>query len=340
MGASEPDASKRSHTTSYLDPLVGGRPGDAADLRRLREEALEQVVYVVGCHSLTLLTDPTNVWGRSETNMMETQWCNTGNRLWPAASALSTFLAGLEMPATSTVIELGAGLGAVGIVLAMAGATRVLLTDQPQMLPLLVRNVEHQFGTVGWEHSGPPEVRALSWGMDTSFDGLPDRYDFVVASDIIYDEDTFDALRATLEQVAAPGATIIIAVHERPAAYAFFLAPSRFRWAMESCSEGPHDPVSGKTTIMIYVGRDASTSESAPTSAANGGGPATFKFGDVVEVHSLVSLAAAEALNGLKGVVVGWNSAQPQAEDRLAVRFRPPLGLKAIRTANLRHPRN
>ena len=297
------------------------------------EEALQPVVFVVGCHSLTLLTDPTNVWGRSETNSMQTLWCNTGNRLWPAATALSVFLLGLKMSVASTVIELGAGLGAVGMVLAMSGAKHVVLTDQPQMIPLLFRNVEHQFGAVGWEHSGSPEVRALSWGTDVSFAGLPNRYDFVVASDIIYDEETFDALRVTLERVAAPGATVIIAVHERPAAYAFFLAPSRFQWAMESCSEGPDDPVSGKTMIMIYVGREAASEPAVR------GGPDAFKFGDVVEVHSLVSPQAVEALNGVKGVVVAWNSAQPQAEGRLAVRFPPPLGRKAIRTGNLRRPR-
>jgi hypothetical protein len=278
---------------------------------------------------------------------MQTAFCNTGNRLWPAAAALSTFLADLEMPAASTIIELGAGLGAVGMVLAMSGAKHVVLTDQAQMLPLLVRNVEHQFGAVGWEHSGAPEVRGLSWGADAaSLPGLPDQFDFVVASDIIYDEDTFDALRVTLEQLAAPGASIIIAVHERPAASTFFLAPSCFVWSLESSSVGPDDPVSGKTRVLIYVGRHAAPApaELSPPAAARGGATvaavAAFAYGDVVEVHSLVSLQAAAALNGLKGVVVAWDSAQPQAESRLAVQFPPPLGRKAIRAANLRRPQS
>ena len=232
------------------------------------------------------------------------------------------------MPLKSSVIEIGAGLGAVGMVLAMAGATRVVLTDQPQMLPLLLRNVQQQFGAVGWEHDGAPEVRALSWGAGASFNGLPAQYDYVIASDIIYDEDTFDALRMTLQQLAAPGATVIIAVHERPAAYAFFLTPSRFQWTMESCSDGPDDPVSGKTRIMIYVGRDSTS-----TPVVWRADPEALKFGDVVEVHSLL----AEAMNGLKGVIVGWNSTQPQLDGRLAVSFPLPLGRKAIRSANLRH---
>ena len=312
---------------------------DAAGLRlRSREAALQPVVFVVGSYSLTLLADPTNVWGRSDTDPMQTAFCNTGNRLWPAAAALSTFLADLEMPAASTVVELGAGLGAVGMVLAMSGAKHVVLTDQAQMLPLLVRNVEHQFGAVGWEHSGAPEVRALSWGAGSSLPGLPDQFDFVVASDIIYDEDTFDALRVTLEQLAAPGASVIIAVHERPAASTFFLAPSCFVWSLESSSEGPDDPVSGKTRVLIYVGRHAAPAPAELSPAVRGAAFAAFAYGDVVEVHSLVSLQAAAALNGLKGVVVAWDSAQPQAESRLAVQFLPPLGRKAIRAANLRRP--
>ena len=314
-----------------LNGALDGAPG-YVDLVKSREEALQQVEFVVGRHSLTLLTDPTNMWGRSEADSMQTLWCNTGNRLWPAAAALSTFLASLEMPVTSTIIEIGAGLGAVGMLLAMGGATRVVLTDQPQMLPLLARNVQHQFGAVGWKHGGAPEVRALSWGTNVrGLAGLPDQYDFVIASDIIYDEDTFAALRATLQRVAAPGATVIIAVHERPAASAFFLSPSRFEWAMESISEGADDPVSGKTRIMIYVGRDATH-----TPIVRGSSDVdAFKLGDVVEVHSLLALS----LNGLKGVVVGWNSTQPQADGRMAISFPPPLGRKAIRAANLRWPR-
>lgn len=168
-----------------------------------------------------------------------------------------------------------------------------------------------------------------SWGTcNSSLHGLPGQYDFVVASDVLYDEETFEVLRETIERVAGPGATVVIAVHERPAAHAFFLAPSRFQWSLERCSEGPDDPVSGKTTIMIYVGREA-------TPAARGGRPGALKYGDVVEVHSLNGLKGRD-LNGLKGLLVPWNSALPQADGRWAVSFPPPLGRKAIRAACLR----
>ena len=215
------------------------------DAAHAREMALEELEFVVGCHSLRLLTDPKNIWGRSTVNLMQTKWCNTGNRLWPAAAALSTFLAGLEIPAGSTVIELGAGLGAVGMVLAMAG-NRVVITDQQQMLPLLIRNIQHQFGSIGWESGGgAPDVRELSWasGSNASLHGLPERYEYVVASDVLYDEDSFEVLRETIERVAGPGATVVIAVHERPAAHAFFLAPSRFRWSLaRELFGGPRRP--------------------------------------------------------------------------------------------------
>jgi hypothetical protein len=90
---------------------------------------------------------------------------------------------------------------------------------------------------------------------------------------------------------------------------------------------GPDDPVSGKTTIMIYVGRE--------TPPARGDESGALQYGDVVEVHSLTGLKG-HALNGLKGLLVPWNSPLPQADGRLAVSFPSPLGRKAIRAACLR----
>ena len=357
-----------------------------------------------------------------------------GNRLWPSAATLAEFL--LTLPAaapspTLTCIELGAGLGAVGMLLAARGGAKVLLTDQPQMLPLLRRNVDECFGPAAGSRrrrrgsrgdhgnasvaptSGPwarstsrtrstggsriwaPELCALTWGgglcgnrgpegsCDTlgscddgddddddnddddgggggAFDGgggsLPARYPLVIGSDLCYDEGAFAGLRATIDAVAGPGATVVLAVHDRPAAHAFFLAPStRWSWQLSACVDQGFDPVSGKSRIMVYVGREANAAAAATAAAAAAGGGGgggrggaaaedsdgaeSFALGEVVEVHSL---ASARALNGQRGVVVqtrvaltGGDSPEP-AGRRFGVSFAPPLGRKAVKASNLR----
>ena len=60
------------------------------------------------------------------------------------------------------VLELGSGTGFVGLALAKLGASRVTLTDLPQRLPILKRNVEEN----GLEDA--VSVQALAWGTTSS----------------------------------------------------------------------------------------------------------------------------------------------------------------------------
>jgi len=328
---------------------------------------LQVVPFVCGDTVLQLLTDPTNTWGRAQGHS------NTGNRLWPAAAVLAQFLCDEETaraassegdgsPGPLTVIELGAGLGAVGMALAREwpGAW-VVLTDQPQMLPLLRHNVAACFkdfaadtaSSASPPSSGPsparsaltirvPEVRTLVWGGDAAASlagvpsaslGVPVTYDLVVGSDLCYDEANFPHLRASLEQLVAPGGRVVLAVHNRPAAQAFFVAPSRLRWRLSRVEECATDPVSGRSTILVYTGTDEDAAAAGEAASAFASTPATgaseFALGDVVRAHSLHATAA---LNGARGVVVGTRGVGP---GRVAVGFPPPVGRRAIKTSNL-----
>lgn len=74
-----------------------------------------------------------------------------GNSLWTAAVELIRFMSDaipdkVIQERYPRVLELGAGLGAVGMALARRGATDVLLTDREIMLPLLQYNVVSNFG--------------------------------------------------------------------------------------------------------------------------------------------------------------------------------------------------
>jgi hypothetical protein len=108
---------------------------------------------------LRLLADPSNAWAT------ELHHGCTGHLLWPAARTLACSLdavvglAGGSLLSDARVVELGAGLGAVGMAAAMRGA-QVVLTDACSMLPLLRHNC---YANKQNFPRGPPCVAELNW---------------------------------------------------------------------------------------------------------------------------------------------------------------------------------
>lgn len=90
--------------------------------------------------------------------------------VWDAALVLAHYLAaavdrGRLRLAGARVLELGAGTGCAGLAAAALGAAEVVLTDRPQLLPLLRHNVEARClalrRTLVLSLPSPPLQRAL-----------------------------------------------------------------------------------------------------------------------------------------------------------------------------------
>ena len=126
---------------------------------------------------LTLLEDPTGSLAGGN-----------GATLWDSSLALTNFLAyhyeNTDL-SRKNVLELGAGVGLVGMALASMGAN-VVVTERDIALPLLRKNVDRNVKVTG----GRVEVAELSWGGDSmqrlieARKGVP--FDIVVGSDIIF----------------------------------------------------------------------------------------------------------------------------------------------------------
>lgn len=160
-----------------------------------------------GSRPLALLSDPE-----------ESIFAGVGTRLWPAAEPLARYLlsdlasvveAGLQL----SVIELGAGVGAVGLWLwkALLGCLRLCLTDVPRLCPLMQMNADKVMQAT-LEEAGTDEaaqkqvqevsVRPLRWGLPEDlavFAG--ERWDFLVGSDICYSEEKVIPLMDTVAQL-------------------------------------------------------------------------------------------------------------------------------------------
>jgi predicted nicotinamide N-methyase len=115
------------------------------------------------------------------------------------------------------VLDIGSGAGLLGITLATLGA-HVLVTDIESVLPLLSANVRantfpklHKIYVreLDWYKDVPEEVRRVEW-------------DFVTATDVIYNPQHYPALYRTLDAVCTPNNTFLLGHQKRDHTLQFF----------------------------------------------------------------------------------------------------------------------
>ncbi|XP_074008599.1 EEF1A lysine methyltransferase 3 [Numenius arquata] len=106
------------------------------------------------------------------------------------------------------VIELGAGTGIVGILVALLGGD-VTITDQPAALDQIRENVQLNFPAGG----ARPRVQALVWGQDEGT--VPGGYEVILGSDIVYHPPSFPPLLGTLRHLCGPRAIALLCAKMR-----------------------------------------------------------------------------------------------------------------------------
>ncbi|MBM3223912.1 MAG: methyltransferase domain-containing protein [Candidatus Tectomicrobia bacterium] len=131
--------------------------------------------------------------------------------LWPAAVALTQYMTQRLPLAGRRVLELGCGLGLVGIVAALQGA-HVLSTDyEPAALDFARHNARRNGCTQA-------RFQLMDWRQPT----LRRRYDYIFASDVIYEARNFGPLVALLRRYLARGGTAVFSEPGRVNAVPFF----------------------------------------------------------------------------------------------------------------------
>lgn len=115
----------------------------------------------------------------------------------------------------STVLELGAGTGTLGLVAAALGARRVVLTDLPCSIKQLRDNVA--LNVEKWKRSSSPfEVRELDWFESGDVEKLGE-FDFILGSELMFDEDLLDPLANVLRALLRcnPRAVVLLGYQDR-----------------------------------------------------------------------------------------------------------------------------
>lgn len=175
----------------------------------------------------------------------------TGFRMWESAPRLIRYLEQhRRLVESRTVLELGAGTGAVGLAAASMGAAHVVLSDADSTATL--------DGANGWEERSRlasladnvslngiedvVSVAALRWGDENHVEALrrrwPQGFATVVASDCLYSPRMYDALYATISTLAsAEDAAIVLAYPVRHGDEASFITRMRAEAGFEVASE-------------------------------------------------------------------------------------------------------
>ncbi len=120
--------------------------------------------------------------------------------VWDAALVLADFLVKQEPQPDSKILEIGAGLGFAGLCAAARGH-RVTLTDNiPDALAFARLSIDHNNLT-------NVQVEYLDWTNPT----LEGKFNWIVGSDILYEQKNFEPLMKVLARYLLPGGRVYLA---------------------------------------------------------------------------------------------------------------------------------
>ncbi|KAK1435130.1 hypothetical protein QVD17_00890 [Tagetes erecta] len=145
-----------------------------------------------------------------------------GTTVWDASMVLVKYLEkncrkGKFCPSKlkgKRVIELGAGCGVAGFGMALLGCD-VVSTDQVEVLPLLMRNVERNMSRIQQmnpdaDSIGSITAAELSWGNNDHITALDPPFDYIIGTDVVYAEHLLEPLLHTMLALSGPKTTILI----------------------------------------------------------------------------------------------------------------------------------
>ncbi|PSR86561.1 Protein N-lysine methyltransferase [Actinidia chinensis var. chinensis] len=190
------------------------------EAERLNSPDTSAILFEVLGHQLQFSQDPNSR--------------HLGTTVWDASMVFAKFLEkncrkGRFSPPKlkgKRVIELGAGCGVAGFGMALLGCD-VVSTDQTEVLPLLMRNVERNTSRImqmnpGSDSFGSIQVAELNWGNADHIKAVGPPFDYVIGTDVVYAEHLLEPLLQTMLALSGPKTTILLGseirstnVHER-----------------------------------------------------------------------------------------------------------------------------
>ncbi|XP_076031470.1 protein N-lysine methyltransferase METTL21D-like [Oratosquilla oratoria] len=109
-----------------------------------------------------------------------------------------------------SVLEVGAGTGAVGLTAAALGAASVTVTDLPEFIPLMKKNIEKNKEHLKWTM----EAEELVWGREEHLQKFR-QPDILLVADCIYYDQSLEPLVKTLTKLCSPYTVLLMSYEDR-----------------------------------------------------------------------------------------------------------------------------
>jgi predicted nicotinamide N-methyase len=138
-------------------------------------------------------------------------------KIWEATFLLALFMGRQPVVMGQRILEIGAGLGVVGIYSALCGHHVTITDHNDDALLFAQANVLLN----GCSHV---EVRKLDW----RFPDLPHAYDLIVGSEVVYDRASYPALVEFLREALAPTGVIFLSKNGQLPTPMFFAELTRY----------------------------------------------------------------------------------------------------------------
>ncbi|CAL5391526.1 unnamed protein product [Camellia sinensis] len=166
---------------------------------------------------------------------------HVGTTVWPCSLVLVKFAERWLTPLTTTsnpnpnpnpnpyaalldfhnkrAVEIGAGCGAAGMGLHLLGLHNIVLTDIAPVMPALKRNLKSNKPVLG----KTLKTTQLYWTNSDQIKALSPPFDLVVATDVVYIEDTVAPLVSAMEALIGDTGTVLLGYQLRsPEAHQLF----------------------------------------------------------------------------------------------------------------------
>jgi 2-polyprenyl-3-methyl-5-hydroxy-6-metoxy-1,4-benzoquinol methylase len=132
-------------------------------------------------------------------------------KVWEASWVLADFIAGLPADPGKRFIEIGCGLGLVGVVAASFGHKVVMTEHNAEALEFARANAE-------LNHCSDVEIIDLDWYSPS----LYGRFDYILGSEVVYHEKDFEPLKNLFERLLNPDGEVILCEGIRRTSLDFF----------------------------------------------------------------------------------------------------------------------
>jgi predicted nicotinamide N-methyase len=149
--------------------------------------------------------------------------------LWPSGTALAQAIATRPL-AGRRVLELGCGLGLVGVTAALAGAAVLVVDRSPEAIAFATRNAERNGVTL------QTAVRAFDQ-PEPLLAGAP--WDLVLAADVLYEQRNVPVLLWLLPRLTGQDGEVWLADPGRPMLGRFLAGAEATGWRHEQVAAGP-----------------------------------------------------------------------------------------------------